>query len=76
LTTAIVAVLAASGVGIIYNIESYKSLWSSFFYFFNYWHVLGHGNLPAGLGVQVVARHRGALLLVFPFLYWGFVLTA
>lgn len=71
LTIIIVGVLAAAGV--LYNVESYKSLISGFLYFSNYWNILGWGNLPAGLGVLWSLAIEEHYYLLYPLLYTWFV---
>ena len=58
----ILIVTALAAFRVLYNTESYWSLPSAFLYFSNYWNIFGFGNLPAGLGVLLVACGRGALL--------------
>ena len=71
LTVLIVAVLARAGV--VYNVESYKSLVAGFLYFSNYWNIAGWGNLPAGLGVLWSLAVEEHFYLLFPLLYAWFV---
>ncbi len=70
-TIIVVAVLA--GAGVLYNVESYKSLIAGFLYFSNYWNILGWGNLPAGLGVLWSLAIEEHYYLLFPLLYAWFV---
>jgi peptidoglycan/LPS O-acetylase OafA/YrhL len=71
LTLVVVGILAASGL--LYNVESYKSLVAGFLYFSNYWNILGWGNLPAGLGVMWSLAVEEHYYLLFPLLYLWFV---
>ena len=71
LTIIVVGGLAAAGV--LYNVESFKSLISGFLYFSNYWNILGWGNLPAGLGVLWSLAIEEHYYLLYPLLYLCFV---
>lgn len=71
LTIVIVAALAAAGL--LYNVESYKSLVAGFLYFANYWNIAGWGNLPAGLGILWSLAVEEHYYLLYPLLYACFV---
>lgn len=71
LTIVIVATLAR--VGVVYNVESYKSLFAGFLYFSNFWNILGWGNLPAGLGILWSLAVEEHYYLIYPLLYAWFV---
>ena len=71
LTIAVVATLALCGL--VYNTESYKSLFSGFLYFSNYCNILGWGNLPAGLGILWSLAVEEHYYLLYPLLYAVFV---
>lgn len=71
LTILFVAGLAVSGV--VYNAESYRSLFAGFLYFSNYWNILGWGNLPAGLGILWSLAVEEHYYLLYPLLYVWFI---
>lgn len=74
ITLAIVATLAACGL--LYNTESYKSLFAGFLYLSNYWNIFGFGNLPAGMGILWSLAVEEHFYLLFPPLYCWFILTS
>jgi len=73
ITLTIIAILAACGL--LYNTESYKSLFAGFLYLSNYWNIFGFGNLPAGMGILWSLAVEEHFYLLFPPLYYRFVLS-
>jgi len=70
-TIAVVSTLAA--LGLLYNVENYKSLAAAFLYVSNYWNILGLGNLPAGMGILWSLAVEEHFYLLFPPLYAWFI---
>jgi peptidoglycan/LPS O-acetylase OafA/YrhL len=68
----IMVVSALARFGLLYNTESYQSLFAGFLYFSNYWNILGWGNLPAGLGILWSLAVEEHYYLLYPLLYAWF----